>query len=457
MSLKNRILTGNGTVQLTEGPIARQLISFALPLFLGSLIQQLYSTVDLMFVGKLIGRDASAAVGSSGLMVTCIVGFFTGLSVGVGVIAGQAAGRRDDRELTRIIHTAAGFTALMSLVFLVLGQLLVTPVLSAMHTPANIMVQAKSYIRIYLLSLPAIVTYNVGTGVIRALGNSRSPMLYQLIGGIGNVFVDALFIAVLKWGVQGAALATVCTQTLAAALVLRHLCTLETPCRLQFKRVRIEWDVCERILSVGIPAAIQSIVITLSNVVVQANINLLGVESIAAFTAYFKVENFIYFPIMAFGAACSTFVSQNVGAGQIDRAKRGVGLSIAMGVSITVILATLGLLLGRVLFGLFSSDNEVIRLGLTIIRVTFPLYFVYVFLESFGGAIRGAGKALPTMLIILVNMCIVRIGVLKLIMARSPVVNSVAWVYPITWICTSLCLLIYYKTDRWVPERDFIH
>jgi putative MATE family efflux protein len=454
MSSSRKWFPGSGAVQLTEGPIARQLVGFAVPLFLGSLIQQLYSTVDLMFVGKLIGRDASAAVGSSGLMVTCIVGFFTGLSVGVGVVAGQAAGRRDEQALRRIIHTAAGFTALMALVFLILGQLMVVPVLKAMHTPEDIMTQAMVYIRIYLFSLPAIVTYNVGTGVIRALGNSRAPTLYQLIGGIGNVIVNTLFIALLKWGVQGAALATVCTQTLAAGLVLRHLCSLAAPYRLQFRRVRVEWDVCRKILSVGIPAAIQSIVITLSNVVVQANINLLGVESIAAFTAYFKVENFIYFPIMAFGAACSTFISQNVGAGQIDRAKRGVGLSIAMGVSVTAVLATLGLLLGRTLFGLFSSDEEVIRLGLTIIRVTFPLYFFYVFLESFGGAIRGAGKALPTMLIILVNMCGVRLGTLKLIMAKSPVVGSVAWVYPITWICTSLCLFIYYKTDRWVPGKE---
>ena len=261
MSSSRKWFPGSGAVQLTEGPIAKQLVGFAIPLFLGSLIQQLYSTVDLMFVGKLIGRDASAAVGSSGLMVTCIVGFFTGLSVGVGVVAGQAAGRRDEQELRRIIHTAAGFTALMALVFLILGQMMVVPVLKAMHTPGDIMAQAMAYIRIYLFSLPAIVTYNVGTGVIRALGNSRSPTLYQLIGGIGNVIVNALFIALLKWGVQGAALATVCTQTLAAGLVLRHLCTLDAPYRLQFKQMRIEWDVCGRILSVGIPAAIQSIVI----------------------------------------------------------------------------------------------------------------------------------------------------------------------------------------------------
>ena len=452
MSLKDKLSLKSGTTSLTEGPIAPSLIAFAVPLLLGSLIQQLYSTVDLMFVGKLIGRDASAAVGSSGLMVTCIVGFFTGLSVGVGVIAGQAAGRRDDRALRRVIHTAAGFTALMAVAFLALGQLLAVPVLRAMHTPEDIMIQAVAYLRIYLLSLPAIVTYNVGTGVIRALGNSRSPMLYQLIGGIGNVIVDALFIAVLKWGVQGAALATACTQTLAAALALHHLCTLEAPYRLQLRRARVEWDVCRDILAVGIPAAIQAIVITLSNVVVQANINLLGVDSIAAFTAYFRLENFIYFPIMAFGAACSTFVSQNVGAGQIHRARQGVKLSLAMGVAVTLAIAAVTLLLGRTLFGLFSSDDEVIRLGLTIIRVTFPLYFVYVFLEVFGGAIRGAGKALPTMVIILVNMCAVRICVLMLIMRWRPMVSGVAWVYPVTWVCTALCLFVYYKTNRWVPE-----
>ena len=449
MSMKGRRLFSRDAVCLTEGPIAGQLVRFALPLLLGSLIQQLYSTVDLMFVGRLIGRDASAAVGSSGLMVTCIIGFFTGLSVGVGVVAGQAAGRREDGELTRVVHTAAGFTALMSLVFLVLGQVAAAPVLRAMHTPQNIMDQALDYIRIYLFSLPAVVTYNVGTGVIRALGDSRSPMLYQLIGGIGNVIVDALFIGVFGWGVRGAALATVCTQTLAAGLSLNHLRRLEAPYRLQLRRVRIEGPVCREILAVGIPAAIQSIVITLSNVVVQANINLLGVDSIAAFTAYSRVENFIYFPIMAFGAACSTFVSQNVGAGRLDRARRGVGISLALGVAVTMSLAALGLMMGRTLFSLFSAEGDVIALGLGIIRVTFPLYFVYVFLEVLGGAIRGAGHALPTMVIILVNMCAVRIAVLKFIIARAPTVQSVARVYPITWVCTALCLLAYYASGRW--------
>ena len=432
--MRRKAFNRSKAIQLTEGPIARQLIRFAMPLLLGSLIQQLYSTVDLMFVGKLIGPEASAAVGSSGLMVTCIVGLFSGLSVGVGVVTGQAAGRRDSIALESIIHTAAGFTAFAALVLTLLGQLLAGPVLKAMHTPERIMPEAMGYIRIYLIGLPAIVTYNVGSGMIRALGNSRSPTLYQLMGGIANVLIDALFIALLKWGMRGAALTTVCTQTLAAGLALRHLCTMEAPCCLRIRRARIEGAAFRSILAVGIPAAIQSIVITLSNLVVQANINLLGVDRIAAFTAYFKVENFVYYPIMALGAACATFVSQNAGAAKIDRTRMGIRVSLWLGVSITVILAGLGLLMGRTLFGLFTSDETVIALGLSIIRVTFPAYFIYVFLESLSGAIRGAGKALPVMLIILFNMCFVRIGALKAIMAWTPAIDRIALVYPIILI-----------------------
>ena len=294
---------------MTQGPIRKQLISFALPLFAGSLIQLLYNTVDLMFVGRVLGTEASAAVGASSLIVTCILGAFTGLSVGVGVVTAKAVGSGNIGRLNQIIHCAAGLTCVLSLVFTVLGLIMAPEFLRWIQTPADVLENATAYLRLYLLSLISIVSYNMGSGILRALGNTKSPTLYQLAGGIANIIGNTLFICFLDWGVQGAALATACSQGLAAFLIIRHLCTIKTPYRLRLRQLQINASICGQFLLVGIPAAIQSIVITLSNLIVQAHINQLGIDSMAAFTAYFKVENFIYLPIMAFGQACSTFTS----------------------------------------------------------------------------------------------------------------------------------------------------
>ena len=437
-------------MNLTEGPIGKQLFRFALPLFLGSLIQQLYNTVDLIFVGQLLGKEASAAVGASGLIVTCILGFFTGLSVGVGVVIAKAVGERDYHRLSRTIHTAAGMTILFAALFTAAGLWLAPVFLTWMDTPTDIMGDACVYLRMYLCSLFSIVSYNIASGILRALGNSSAPMRYQLFGGIANIFGNTLFIYVLPWGIKGAALATVCSQTLAAFLTVLHLWKMEGNARFRFRKIRLEFDICKQILSIGIPAAVQSIVITLSNLIVQANINRLGVDSIAAFTAYFKVENFIYLPIMAFGSACSTFTSQNYGAMLYQRVKKGTRTTLILGITTTLITSWSILIFAEQMFGLFATEQEVISLGTKIAWTTYPFYFVYVFLEVYASTIRGAGKALHTMIIIVVNMCLVRTAVLMIMMHLHPTVTGVAVIYPLTWICTAFCLLLYYKSDRWM-------
>lgn len=440
----------NENLNLTEGPIGRQLFRFALPLFLGSLIQQLYNTVDLIFVGQILGKEASAAVGASGLIVTCILGFFTGLSVGVGVVIAKAVGERDQNKLNQTIHTVAGMTILFAVILTAGGLLLAPTFLEWMDTPVDIMEDAYIYLRMYLCSLFSIVSYNIGSGVLRALGNSSAPMRYQLFGGIANVVGNAVFIYILNWGIQGAALATVCSQTLAAVLTVMHLWRMKGECKLRFREICLEFGICKQILAIGIPAAVQSIVITLSNLIVQANINRLGVDSIAAFTAYFKVENVIYLPIMAFGSACSTFTSQNYGAMQLDRVKKGTRMALLMGICTTLATSWFTLLFGEKMFGLFSTEQEVVSLGVQIAWITFPFYFVYVFLEVFASTIRGAGKALPTMIIIAANMCLVRIALLTVMMHMDPTVMSVALIYPMTWVCTAISLLLYYKSNRWL-------
>lgn len=439
---------------LTQGPIARQLALFALPLLAGSLIQQLYSTVDMMFVGQALGKSAAAAVGSSSMIVTCIVGFFTGLSVGVGVSVGKAVGMGEEGMISRFIHCAAALTILLAMAFMGLALLLAPALLRWMDTPGEVMADAVAYIRIYLLSLFPIVSYNIGTGILKALGNSRDPMVYQLFGGVANVAGNALFICGLGWGVKGAALATVCSQSLAALLTVRHLFRLPLGYRLKPRQIRLDFALCREILSVGIPAAVQAIVISLSNVIVQANINRLGVESIAAMTAYYKVENIIYYPIMAVSQACSTFVSQNLGAGKMERARKGTRTALALGVGVTVSISAVVLVFAPSLFGLFAKDAAVIALGSKVARIAYPFYFTYVFLEVYASSIRGAGKALPTMVITVGNMCLVRVCALKLLLHFYPSILGVAAVYPLTWICTAFCMYLYYRSNRWIPNSE---
>lgn len=446
MEMKNR------TKDLTKGPIGKQIFLFALPLLGGSLIQQLYNTVDLIFVGQFVGKNASAAVGAGGLMVNCILGFFTGLGVGVGILAARFFAMEKKKELRKLIHCTAGLGLVFSLLFTFAGIVFTPFFLRLLNTPADIMEQAAVYLRIYMLSLFSIVSYNLGSGILRALGNTKDPMLYQMAGGILNVAGDALFICVLDMGAAGAALATVCSQTLAAVLVIRSLHGLDREYRLRLSDIHIEIPLAGQIMRFGIPAAIQSIVITLSNLIVQAGINGLGVDSIAAFTAYFKIENFIYLPIMAFGQAASTFCSQNLGAGQIKRVYKGTEITILLGAVTTILLSAVILIFCFPIFSLFVPDPQVAELGTRIARIAYPFYFLYVFLEVFSSVIRGAGKTLVSMAIILGNMCFFRILLLQCMLHFRPDVMGIAVIYPATWFTAAICMFLYYRFGAWEKE-----
>lgn len=434
---------------LTQGNISGQLIRFALPLLIGALIQQLYSTVDMMFVGKVLGTEAAAAVGSSGMIVTCVVAFFTGLSVGVGVVVGKTAGGKDEDRLKRVIGCSAALTLIMGVGFLVVGVALAPTLLRLMNVPDDIFAQALTYIRIYLCSVLSIVCYNVGTGVLKALGDSKTPTIYQLMGGIANVIGNYFFIVVLDLGVAGAAMTTLLSQTFAAILTVSRLFRLPEAYKLKIGRIKLEKELSKEILGVGIPSAVQSIMMSLSNAIVQSNINSLDTISIAAFAAYYKVENILYYPIMAVAQACSAFVSQNIGANHIDRAKDGTKISIKLGVAITLCIELIVCFGAKFAFSLFSSDPAVIQLGSIVARTAYPFYFIYVFLEVYSASIRGAGKAMPTMIIMIINMCFVRLGALLLMMHLFHSAPGVAWVYPITWFTTASCMFAYYKSGKW--------
>lgn len=319
----------NNERNLTEGIIWKQLLLFALPLLGSSFIQQLYNTVDLLFVGNLLEKEATAAVGASSLVITCIVGFFTGLSVGTGVIVSLALGAGEKKKIEDTIHTAMGLSLAGGAVLSVIGIALAEPFLRWMNTPEEILPAAVSYARIYFLSMIPIVTYNMNSGILRALGNSKMPMLIQFAGGIVNIIMDYVSIRYWHMGVDGVAWATMGSQGAAALLSVLSLMRGERGYRLRWKKLRIQGSIFQEILKLGVPAGLQSMVITLSNVFIQYAINGFGVDEIAAFAAYFKVELLIYLPIVAFGQAMMTFSGQNAGAGKPERVKHNtVGFRI---------------------------------------------------------------------------------------------------------------------------------
>ncbi len=433
--------------KLTEGIIWKQLLLFALPLLGSSFIQQLYNTVDLLFAGNLIGTDATAAVGASSLVITCLVGFFTGLSVGTGVIIANRAGSGEWDDVNRTIHTAMGLSLLGGALLTVLGIALSRPVLTLMGTPAEILDSAVSYVRIYFLSMIPLVIYNMNAGIIRSIGNSRIPLLIQSVGGVTNVLADFVSIYYLHMGVEGVAWATMLSQGIAAVLSMLFLMRRGERYRLGWRKIRIEGSILNRILRMGVPAGLQSMVITLSNVFVQYKINGFGVDAIAAFSVYFKVELLIYLPIVAFGQAMTTFAGQNMGAGKVDRVQKGVKACIGMGVIYAVASAMLLLYLGEGVFALFDRDAAVIACGLRIIRITFPLYWLYVVLEVLADAIRGIGRSLPPMEIILSTICGFRTVLLIIFTSLWDSIEAVAAVYPAAWFMAALCLAIYWKKN----------
>ena len=437
---------------LIEGSIGRGILFFMLPLVASSLIQQLYSTIDLIIVGQYLGTEASASIGASNLIVTCLVGFFNGLSVGSGVVTSHAYGKGDSEKLKKIINTSFITSIIGGFILMIIGIVFAPTFLKMMNTPDGILMLSTKYLRIYMMSIISIVIYNLCSGVIRSLGDSKTPMMLQIYGGIINVIADIVFIIILKMGVEGAAIATFLSQTFVAIYIVIYLIKLDLSIALNLKNIKLSNKVMKEILRIGIPAGIQSIAITLSNIIIQSNINSFGVDSIAAFTAYFKIELILYIPIIALGQSVIVFIGQNIGANQKERANKGLKHCILWAALAIFISSFILILSSDLLFSVFSKDREVISLGIQIVRITFPFYFLYVILECLGSAIRAKGKALPPMIIILFSFCFVRIVILMCLLEKMRNLKSIAITYPISWAIASLLMSVYYYR---LIKKDF--
>lgn len=439
----------NNSHTLTKGSVGKGILLFALPLLGSSLIQQLYSTVDLIFVGQLLGTKASAAIGASGLIVTCLIGFFNGMAVGTNVFAARHYGARRFEQLKKLIQTIF-WTGIIGGFFLTVIGLVLSPVfLTWMGTPESIFPLAVRYLRIYMASMISVVSYNLLSGVLRALGDSRTPMLYQFFGGIINVFADFIFLYVFHMGVEGTAFATLFSQTFAAIGVMIHLYRLKKTYALRIRFSDCSLKEFTDILKVGVPAGVQSIIITLSNIIIQSQINTLGVTSVASFTVYFRVELIIYLPIVALGQAVVSFIGQNYGAGNWERIKKGNRLCIFGGSLITFAACILLIIAMPVILNVFTKDAAVAAQTLEIVKVTFPFYFFYTVLECFSSNLRGFGKAFLPMIVTVISFCGFRIVALFALMAKNPSPDKVALSYPISWgIAAAAMAILYVRNNR---------
>ena len=441
------------TKDLTEGNIGKLILLFALPLLGSSLIQQMYSTVDLIFVGRFIGKEASAAVGSSDLLVTCIVGLFTGISVGSGVVAAQAFGQKNNKTLHQVIQTAFFFGLIGALVLMVGGLLLAPTFLHWLDTPDEVFDMAVLYLRIYFAGIFGIVEYNLCSGIVRSLGDAKSALRFQIFGGLTNIVADYLLIVVFKMGIAGAALATIGAQIVSAILTIRYLCRLHPEIALRLTAPMLNGQVLKKLLMVGIPSGIQSMVVSFSNLFIQSIINSFSVDAMAAFAAYFKIEMFLYYPSLSYGQALVTYTAQNYGAGKIDRIKKGTWITLTMSVCTIAALSIVMILFMRPIFGLFNQDPGVLADGVRVASITFPIYFLCTVQECMSAVSKGVGRAIAPMAIILTCMCFLRIVILQVLVHINHTIEMVAVVYPITWVLAGIamtvnCLLILKKLNR---------
>ncbi len=429
-------------IDMTQGPIIGPMILFILPMIGGSLCQQLYSTVDFIYVGNFISSTAAGAVGASSSLITCMLGFFTGISVGSSVVIGQAIGAGDKERSQKAFHTGITFGIIFGIILLLIALFLAPSILRLLNTPETIIPQAVLYMRIYMAGVPFNIVYNMSTSGMRASGDSRTPFLILLICGILNVIWDALFIIVIPLGIAGVGIATVLSNIVSCIMAVLFVRRPNMLVRLSARELGIDTKILKKILYIGIPAAVQSIIVTFSNVIVQYHINAFGETAVSAFSTYYKVENLIYIPIMAFGHASTTFSAQNVGAGQFRRMRKGTAMILAIGVVVTLAIAGIILAFPNAVFTFFMKDASVVEVALTLAMVSFPFYWIYVFLEGFGGSVRAMGYSITSMIIIIANICALRITLLRVFSTTFHTVRSLAFVYPITWATAAACFTI---------------
>ena len=394
------------TTLMTEGSIWKKIIAFAIPLFLGNLFQQLYNTADSLIVGNFLGSEALAAVSSSGSLIFLLVGFFNGIAIGAGVVIGRFYGARQIEKVQKAIHTTIAFGLAAGAALTVIGVLLTPQLLLWMGTPDDVLPNSIIYFRIYFCGSLAFVLYNIFVGILQSVGDSRHPLIYLIISSVVNILLDLLFVGVFRFGVGSAALATIISQFASAILCLILLSKSPEDYRVHFRKIRFDFFFLKQIIQNGLPSGFQNSIISIANVVVQANINSFGKMAMAGCGAYSKIEGFGFLPITCFAMSMTTFISQNLGAGKYDRAKKGARFGILCSVITAELVGLLIYGLAPVLIAAFNNDPQVVAFGTTQARTVTLFYFLLAFSHCVAGILRGAGKAIVPMLVGVALVCL---------------------------------------------------
>lgn len=438
---------------MTEGNILKKIFFFSVPLILGNLFQQLYNTVDSIIVGNYVGKGALAAVGSSTSTINLLIAFSQGAAVGAGVVIAQYLGAKEKQKVEEAVHTAMGIALALGMILTVLGVALSGTILRLMDTPNDVIEQSNLYLKIYFAGVVFNVIYNMGAGILNAAGNSKRSLIYLCYASVINIVLDLLLIRVFKMGVEGAAIATDISQIASSVFVVAYLMRTGEDYKIQLKKLKIHKNMAASIIKVGLPTGIQNMVISFSNVLVQSSVNGYGSSAVAGFGAYTKVDGFNILPVMSFSMAVTTFTGQNIGAGKIDRVKKGMWVTMAMGVVYTITTGCLLLIFSEPIMRLFTQDKEVIEYGRQAMYYFCPFYFMLSIMHALAGTIRGTGKSIPPMVILLTSLCVFRVIWIIFALPHFSTIDGIFVLYPVSWAVGLVLMILYAWKGKWLPKQ----
>ncbi len=438
------------TYSLTEGSIAKGMVYFAIPIFFGQLFQQMYNMADSLIVGNFLGSEALAAVTSTGSLTFLLVGFFNGTAMGAGVVIARYFGARDYKNVKTAIHTNVAFAIVCGVLMTLSGVIFSPHILKLMGTPADVFPQSVAYLRVYFLGSLATVMYNVCMGILQAVGDSKRPLYYLIVSSITNVVLDVIFCGVFRLGVGYAALATVISQFVSVILCLGHLIKTDDVYKVNVKDIGMDKAMLKQIIRIGLPMGLQNSIISLANVVVQSNINAFGKMAMAGSGAHARVEGFAFLPVTCFTNAITTFVSQNIGAKQYQRVKKGAAFGVICAMILAEVVGVIIYNFSPFFISLFDTNPEVVHFGTMQGRIMTLFYFLMAFSHAAASIMRGAGRSAVPMYVMLVAWCVIRVTYITITIKFIPDIRVVFWAYPLTWTISSVIFLIYLWKVDWV-------
>lgn len=440
-----RTRQGKQENQITEGVIWQQLLIFFFPVLFGTFFQQLYNAADVMIVGRFLGKEALSAVGgTAGMLTHVVVGFFVGLSSGAAVLVSQYYGAKRPEMAGYAVHTFMAFSMIMGVVIMILGIWLSPWILVVMGTPKEVVGLSTVYLRIYFLGTIGNLLYNTGASILRAVGDSKRPLYFLMISCTSNILLDLLMIAVLKLGVVGAAAATILSQLMSAVMVMVTLMRTKDMHHLEWRKIGIDRRMLQRMIRIGFPSGLQAVMYGLSNMIIQSGINSLGTDTVAAWTVYTKIEAMVWMLTSSFGIAITTFAGQNYGAGKMDRVRGGVRSCMGMMIGVTVVMSVIIYYWGDRALWWFTSDPEVIRIGIVMMRYLSRVYVAYVAIEILSGALRGVGDSWIPMMLSFGGVCLLRVLWVLFVVPMHRTIRMILFSYPMTWTLTTGLFIGYY-------------